>query len=171
MLTLIRHTKPQVETGLCYGQSDLSLALSYPKELEQIRANLSTKPHSQIYSSPLKRCTILTQDLFSNFKCDARLMEMNFGDWELKKWDDINDNYAQKWYQDYINTPCPNGESFIEMQHRVLEFYNEKIKSQKKDTIIVCHGGVIRLFLNIIQNIPLSKVFDIKIDYGAILYL
>jgi alpha-ribazole phosphatase len=40
------------------------------------------------YSSPLVRCKILASYLQSS-DFDSRLVEMNFGDWELQKWDDI----------------------------------------------------------------------------------
>ena len=36
-LFLIRHTKPQVTAGLCYGQSDIDVAASFVEESEAVQ--------------------------------------------------------------------------------------------------------------------------------------
>ena len=33
---LVRHTTPKIDKGICYGQSDLELADSYPEEFKAI---------------------------------------------------------------------------------------------------------------------------------------
>ena len=168
MITLIRHTTPDVEKGICYGQTDLKLSSSYNKELEEIESKIHIKDQ-KIYSSPLKRCTTLARDLFSEYNTDDRLMELNFGDWELQKWDNINDEYAQKWFNDYINESPPNGESLMQMHNRVKSFYNDIIKDNNNtDYIIVTHAGVIRCLNLIMNNYALSCFFDIKPKYGEI---
>ena len=40
-LTLIRHTSLQIEPGICYGQSDIDVAVSFADELARTQAKLT----------------------------------------------------------------------------------------------------------------------------------
>ena len=63
MIYLIRHTTPAVARGICYGQTDLDVTGSFREEAEVIRQHLPADIGT-VYSSPLKRCTQLAQQLF-----------------------------------------------------------------------------------------------------------
>ncbi len=166
-LILIRHTTVKIEKGTCYGQSDLAVTDSFEKEKNIILKNLDIAD-IKIISSPLKRCTQLANSFLKDFKTDHRIMELNFGNWEMQKWDDINDPELDIWMNNYIHHRCPNGESLLDMKFRIEDFYNE-IRSQKhKKLIIITHGGVIRLFYHLIKGVALDRIFDIKVNFGEI---
>src|SRR6478736_3062578 len=100
---LVRHTETVCEKGICYGQSDVGIREPYDTVFESI---LSQLPQDAIlYSSPLQRCAILAKHIQNNSKIDSiiedtRLMEMNFGDWELKSWDVIPQEVLNPWMED-----------------------------------------------------------------------
>lgn len=194
---LIRHTKPKIEKGVCYGFSDLELNDSYQEEknilIEKISIQLQKKKEIDnqilIYTSPLKRCQILAENLVedlklnnqNNFKFkvkeDDKLKEMNFGDWELQKWNEINEAELRIWTDNFVTESTPNGESFEILSKRVIDFWQATIernveknsKTNKNKTVfIVCHAGVIRSILCYILQIPLQKAFSVSIDYGSI---
>src|SRR5690606_42086613 len=106
---LIRHTKPDIEAGICYGQSDIQLATSFDKEWTEIRKKLPLNV-DRLFTSPLSRCTKLSERLAAHFgllpEKDVRLMEMNFGDWEMKKWDDIDQRELNAWMNDSSAKTC-----------------------------------------------------------------
>jgi len=166
---LIRHTTPKVEKGICYGQSDLELANSFTEEVELVLKQLP-KQFDVVYSSPLKRCKQLAKKIDQNCISENRLMELNFGDWEMQKWDDIPLSEIQPWYADFVNTPALNGESYIALNVRVLEFYNSVVLNSKHQKIaIVTHSGVIRSLLAKIRGIALEDSFNlITINYGSV---
>ena len=168
-LFLIRHTKVAINTGICYGQSDIELADTFIDEAKEIKVKLSNIKFDKIFSSPLSRCKKLSEYLFnSEIIYDNRLMELNFGDWELQKWNKIKHPDIERWMTDFVNTPCPNGESFIDLQNRVNAFLTN-IKNNKFNNIaIVTHGGVIRSFFAHIQNEDLKYAFKREINYGTI---
>ncbi|HEX5538399.1 MAG TPA: histidine phosphatase family protein, partial [Methylophilaceae bacterium] len=89
-LYLIRHTTPEIAKGVCYGQSDIDLAASFDDELALLRAKLPLAP-AVIYSSPSQRCLKLATAIAGDWPIqqDPRLMELHFGEWELRQWDDI----------------------------------------------------------------------------------
>ena len=89
-ITLIRHTRVAVETGICYGWSDVGVAPSFETEASRVKENISNEQFDIVYSSPLSRCRKLAA--FCGFHepiLDDRLKELNFGEWEMKKWDDL----------------------------------------------------------------------------------
>lgn len=170
---LIRHTTPDIDKGICYGQADLPLASSFKEELQEIRnQNPEVINSSIVYSSPLVRCKRLAEELHATkTHYDSRLKELNFGDWELKPWDDIDQTELKPWMDDFVNYPCPNGESFIDLYERVLSFKNDLIKTDLEKVIIVTHAGVIRSFLSYVNKTPLEDAFDYKVAYGEVMKL
>src|SRR4249920_2591239 len=118
---LVRHTETVCEKGICYGQSDVDLQSDYQKQFETIKAQIPK--NAVLFSSPLKRCSILSDYLSnSNYKIDSRLMEMHFGDWELKNWNNISPDEMNPWMNDFVNVKVPNGESFTILYERVVDF-------------------------------------------------
>ncbi|WP_321316338.1 alpha-ribazole phosphatase [Labilibaculum sp.] len=167
---LIRHTKVNVEQGVCYGQKDVDLAESYEEELEAVKNQLKGIEFDFIVSSPLLRAKKLAIDIFGDQVIeDKRLMELNFGDWEGKVWDEIKDPLFPVWMEDFVNKKCSNGESFVMLRDRVLEFWNEiKLKDSKKIAVFT-HGGVIRTINAIEKNIKLEDSFnEPAADFGDI---
>ena len=169
-LYLIRHTKVDINPDICYGQSDVELADSFLEEAEIIQKQLHGKQYDKVFSSPLSRCRKLSEYLFkSEIKYDNRLMELNFGDWELKKWDNLSGTQFNNWCTDFVNTSCPNGESFIDLHNRVNDLLIDLKNQSHRNVAIIAHGGVIRSLLVHIQNKELKDAFKREIKYGEIL--
>jgi alpha-ribazole phosphatase len=168
-LYLIRHTTVDLPHGTCYGYSDVFLNHNWESEAEKIIHELSHLKISVVYSSPLARCKLLAQKISRNVILDDRLKELNFGSWELKPWNDIAGPMADKWMNDFVNVCCPEGESYVDLSIRTGNFLRDLAKSKKKVVAIVSHAGAIRAILAQLQNIPLTKSFEIEIAYGQII--
>jgi len=170
---LVRHTETVCEKGICYGQSDVGIRESYDAIFECIVEQLPQE--AILYSSPLQRCVILAKYIKENTQIssiieDSRLMEMNFGDWELKSWDAIPQEILNPWMEDFVNVRVPNGESFVDLNERVLDFFDNKLtKESGKPVIIVAHAGVIRSFLCKINDLSLKEAFQNKVNYGDVI--
>jgi len=169
LIHLIRHTTPDIEPGVCYGQKDLELANSFEQEKDSI-LNYLKPQYDIVYSSPLKRCQQLAKTIKTNsFSTEIDLMEVNFGHWEGVAWNDIPRSESQAWMKDFINIAPPDGESLLQMQQRVDNFIKRHIKPEvDHDIAVVTHAGVIRLFLAWALKIPLQNIFQIKLGYGVI---
>lgn len=166
---LIRHTTPLIEKGVCYGQSDIPLAESFQTELSKLTSHLP-EIFDMVYSSTMHRCDKLAPFIFTKepFKTDKRLLEMNFGNWEMKKWADISQEPLNEWMNDFVQVRVPNGENFIDLYNRVNQFMDELIQTNYEKVAIITHAGVIRSVLCQILEIPLRNAFKIPIDYGSI---
>lgn len=171
---LIRHTTPDIEKGICYGQSNIGVKDSFNNEVKAILKQHSYLEdlNATIYCSPLQRCKKLVENLFNApILFDDRLKELYFGDWELQKWDSIDQNELSIWMKDFVNINTTNGESYIDLQTRVLDFFKEINRSDKKTKVIVTHAGVIRTLLAHFQNVPLEDSFQFKVEYGQVFKL
>lgn len=165
---LIRHTETVCEKGICYGQSDVRILEPYLEIFESIKRQIPTD--AVVYSSPLFRCTELAKYLSNEIITDSRLMEMNFGDWEMKNWDAIAPEELNPWMTDFVTVRVPNGESFIDLHDRVNNFLEKELQNfTSKPVIIVAHAGVIRSILCKISNLPLKEAFNDKVDFGAVI--
>lgn len=165
---LVRHTETVCEKGICYGQSDVRILEPYLELFESIKNQIPDDV--TVYSSPLFRCTELANYLSNKIITDDRLMEMNFGDWEMVNWDAISPDDFSPWMNDFVNVAVPNGEAFTDLYDRVVDFMEDELqKGHTKPIVIVAHAGVIRSVLCKISNLPLKDAFQNKVDFGAVI--
>jgi alpha-ribazole phosphatase len=183
---LIRHTETVLQKGICYGQSDVSLAPDFELQAEAVIAKLPSE-YSQIYASPLKRCQQLAELLSEKLSKrrdgvieptkDSRLKELNFGEWELQDWDNIYNSdrdFFNRWSKDYTSLCPPQGETYNALLKRVGEFWEEKIfectsmNSEDNAVLLVTHAGVIRAILSKLLDIPIQQSFLVDLDYGSV---
>lgn len=165
---LIRHTTPAVENNLCYGQADVPLSASFDYELRFLQKNIP-KRFDAVFMSPSQRCRILAEKFGTErYVRDERLLELNFGEWEMKKWNDIDPQALNNWMSDFVNCKIPGGESFTDLFQRASNFFDEVLKKNYEKTAIITHAGVIRCFVAQILEIPLKSAFKIPVDYASI---
>jgi len=167
---LIRHTAPDIENGICYGQTDIELADSFSEEALYVKGKWSEIfEDAVVYTSPLKRCLKLARTLAQKKPIeDNRLMELNFGDWEMKRWDDIDRVELSEWMDNFLNVRCPHGESYRDLYKRTSSFYEDMINSGHEKIIIVTHAGVMRSLLSYVNATPLNDSFRYEIGHGSV---
>lgn len=148
-LVLIRHTSVDVPPGVCYGQTDVPLKDTFPAEAAVTRQHLEQclerdGAFDVVYTSPLSRCTRLADFCgYPDARRDPRLMEINFGAWEMKPFDHNDDPRLQEWYADYLNVAATGGESFAMQYRRVSAFLDELAAMPCRRVGIFAHGGVL----------------------------
>ena len=180
-LTLVRHTSLEIESSICYGQSDIDVSANFDEELSLLRKKLVKFEFDAIYTSPLQRCDKLAQALCldsnlgfaaSDIQHDVRLKELHFGDWELSSWDAIPRETFDVWANDYANLAPPNGETFSQLHTRAKSFVEDvSSHSQDKHILVVTHGGFIRALIAEVLQMPLKRLFRMSIDYASVTQL
>lgn len=172
-LTAIRHTQVNVPAGLCYGQTDVGLASTYPEELKQIRLKLIGQQFDTVYCSPLSRCRQLAAGLFPGklSRVDERLMELNFGHWEMLPWDTITATPdADDWFADFVRRPAPGGESFSDLLARTASFLRDLNTKPATHVAVVTHSGILRALSCLLAGTEPTQAFRLKIDYGEVMH-
>lgn len=168
-ITAIRHTSVDVPTGVCYGFADVSLNSSFDAEAQTVKDHLQGKTFDKVYSSPLSRCTRLAAFCgYDHPSLDDRIKELNFGDWELKSWMEIDKAEATDWFADWLNYPAKGGESYAMMQQRIEAFMDDLKKTDAESVCIFTHGGVIRLMHVYLGLYPIDESFEFPVEYGQV---
>jgi alpha-ribazole phosphatase len=144
-LHLVRHFAPLVDAGVCYGRSDLPVERAvHEAMLPGLRAVLPEGV--PLYSSPLRRCAQLAHGLGEAVRYDARLAELDFGSWEMRRWDDIDRDEIDAWADDTVHYRPGGGESVLDMAMRVHDFFYTALRARPEaEAIVICHAGTMRL--------------------------
>lgn len=148
---LVRHGKTLGEPAL-YGHTDVAVAES---EQRAICHRLIAKQWSvaQVISSPLKRCLDLAEMYGKTSNCAVRIAaefkEMNFGDIDGMPFDTIRSQWPllEQFWQAPAETQLPNAETLQEFKTRITTGWQQFVLDVEQDTLIVCHGGTIRMIL------------------------
>jgi len=144
---LLRHAQPLIAAGVCYGALDVPADAMATQQAAQALA--LTLPHGALMlTSPLQRCELLAQliqglrpDLA--YKTDARLAEMNFGDFEGQRWDSLAPAAFESWTADFWRHRFGGAESVAEFMARVAGVWDEAMASGQQQ-VWVTHAGVMR---------------------------
>lgn len=166
---LIRHTQTAADQGLCYGQSDIALADSFPDEMAKLHDKLPEfDDDCKVFSSPLTRCLQLAETFSDTVTTDARLQELDFGAWEGKRFDDIEADALQHWTSNFVTAAPPNGENFEDLYLRTGSFWQTLLSTKAEQILVITHAGVIRALLARALNLPLANSFQLRIDPGSV---
>ena len=165
-LHLIRHPKPSTPgavSDLCYGSSDL--LVSEQENARVLHQLIKALPKPVLmFSSPLLRCAELADSLSHQPGWpapifDQRLVELDFGKWEMQSWQDIPRDEIDAWAGAMIDYRPGGGESVMQMAarvdafHRVLPRLHPSSPSSGENNnngdniAVICHAGTIRLLL------------------------
>lgn len=170
-IILIRHTSVDVPKGTCYGATDVPLADTFEQEAAATKRNLAQYgDFDAVFSSPLTRARKLAEYCgYRSPRIDDRIKEMNMGDWEMRKFDDIKDKELQEWYDDYMHKSTKNGESFPLLYARVASFIDEMRTKDYRRIAVFAHGGVL-MCAGIYGGLyPESECFKHLVPYGGIM--
>ena len=170
LIYLIRHAPVSMPEGTCYGSTDVSLASDWEEQLELIRSKLPLEAigEDNLYSSPLKRCTMLAHGLSPSPRFDDRLKEMDYGEWEGKPWSDIPRSETQAWLSDLENVRTPKGESLGDVYQRGVACLSEIAARSHDSAFIMTHGALIRCLVAYAVGLPLGNAARVQIDYASI---
>ena len=163
-LYLIRHPHPEVEPGLCYGRSDLSLIEDATICAARIAPLLPAA--APVYSSPLKRCRQLADALSPTPYLDPRLMELDFGAWEMLPWDAISPSALDAWAANPLHFKGHGGESAAELRARVAAFLDDH--TDHDELVLVTHGGVMKACASLLLGLPTSEWMAMPFELATV---
>ena len=185
-LHLIRHPRPAVEPGTCYGQTDLGLAECPAEVAARLRPLLPDT--FALHASPLARARLLAEALGTPH-LDDRLKEICFGEWEGRSFADIG-SAIDDWVEDPLGFRAPGGESPREMAARVLQWLDE-IRQESGDRgqtpisseiglcplspgtapehlVVIAHGGPLRVIAGHLLGLPPERWLGLDFGCGQV---
>jgi len=171
-LHLIRHPRPAVEPGICYGQHDVGLAESASEVAARLRPLLPAA--FRLHASPLQRARRLADELGTPV-LDARLKEIHFGEWEGRSFASIG-TAIDDWAADPLGFRAPGGESPREMTARVLHWLDDTLATASTGTsdtaadalVVVAHGGPLRAIAGHLLGLPPERWLGLDFGCGQV---
>ena len=173
-LTLIRHTSVAVPRGTCYGWTDVPVSANFEAEAAACKKQLDGLHFDRVYTSPLTRARQLAAYCgYPDAIEEPRMKEMHMGDWEMQRFDEITDPQLKEYYENYLDSPTRNGESFKDLYRRVISFIEELKHTAAPDehVAVFCHGGPIICAMVYAGRVPLEQGYANIPDYASVTQL
>lgn len=117
------------------------------------------------YTSPQLRAAQTAQAaaIALDIPCIAAdgLREMDMGDWEGRRWEDITEEDAAEYrdwdaHRRYVHTP--NGECYNEVLGRALDTLGMILERETEDVLIVTHSAVLMALRCYIAGLPFEEM-------------
>ena len=176
-LYLIRHGEVEARYHRVFGgRIDMDLS---PLGQEQARAlanYLQAVPFDAIYASPMKRVQQTLEALTASQQkvpvIIDQLREVDFGAWTGLAWDEIQGRFgisAFDWLEQLERGGIHEAEPVQRFRSRVQIALDQIFEhSTGLTTAVVCHGGVIRMMLALLLDLPLSKMAGFDFEYTSV---
>jgi alpha-ribazole phosphatase len=159
---LIRHPRPLIGAGFCYGRLDVDCDDPRPVA-ERLRQLLP--PDTPVIASPLRRARRLAEAIDPHAALDSRLAEIEFGEWDGRAWDDIDRDSLDAWAADLLGFTPPGGESVAGLQQRAIDFAASLTGPR---VALVTHAGIIRALLGHWHQLPAAEWSQLKFEFGSV---
>ncbi len=151
------------------GRTDCEVSEKGIKQLECLAKRFKDIPIERIYSSPLKR-TMATAEAVNKYHGlpiirDERLIEINGGVWEGRKWSDLPELYPVEydlWKNKMEDFYIEGGEKMTEVYSRMKAAVQDIASQNRGRTIaVVSHGCALRNYLCFAMGKPIQFLKDV----------
>jgi alpha-ribazole phosphatase len=167
---LIRHSRPLIEPGICYGRTDLPVhPAAFYDTVERVKRRIP--PLERWYTSPLTSCMALAHALTPQPIADRRLLDLDFGYWECMPWSQLDQAAVRAWTEDCVHHGPPGGESYRDVHLRVWSFLGDLLQHAPEAVGVVTHATVIRSAVSWAIGLPLENALRITLDFGSVVAL
>ncbi|WP_101048117.1 histidine phosphatase family protein [Macromonas nakdongensis] len=161
-LWLVRHARPLVEPGVCYGRLDVPADPAHTAASAQalaaaLQAAPQPAPTLPVWASPRTRTWALANALATLApvglsmqapRADERLAEMDFGHWEGRRWDTLPRAELDAWTNDFHHHRPGGGENVAGFLARVRAALDDCHRQAQalgaRRAVWVTHAGVVR---------------------------
>ena len=176
-LFLIRHAEVEARYQNVFGgRVDMEISRRGHQQASALADFLRRKKFDALYASPMKRVQQTLAPLLDDGVPRPILMpdlrEVDFGDWTGLGWDAVKEKFgasAFEWLHHLERGSIPNAEPLDACRARVESCLRAILGRHPGQRVAVfCHGGVIRMMLSILLELPLSKMAAFDFDYASV---
>ncbi|MBI5775527.1 MAG: histidine phosphatase family protein [Verrucomicrobia bacterium] len=176
-LYLIRHGEVEERYHRVFGgRIDMELS---PLGHEQARTTaeyLRAVRFDAIFASPMKRAQQTAAPLLAQYPFAPTVLEdlreVDFGAWTGLTWQQVHEQFqtsAHDWLHELEKAAIPGAESAAQYRARIEPCVRRILhEGAGRHIAVVCHGGVIRMMLAILLELPLPKMAAFDVEYGSV---
>ncbi len=171
---LMRHGDCGAPEGHCVGQWDLPLTAAGAAQVAAVAAGWRGDVPERIVASDLQRARHSAELLGRYWSvpvaCDARLREIDLGDWQGLSWQRIQREAPAalaRWGQCWQEQGPPGGESARALLARVACWWQACLPGLPRTALVVGHAGSLRALLCQLGGRPAGALFECAVDCAA----
>jgi alpha-ribazole phosphatase len=175
VIDLLRHG--ETEGGSCFrGRCDDALSAAGWRQLQQataVEVGGAAPAWERVLCSPATRCAAfaawLSDRLGLLLEKDDALWERDFGAWEGLSSDRIPVHELAAFWADPLSFDPPGAEPFGHFRDRVVAGWRRLAGAadEHAKTLIVTHGGVIRVILGEILGLDASRLILLEVPHAC----
>ena len=176
-LLLLRHGEVEARYLRAFGgRLDMELSERGHVQAKALADHLRRWPIDAIYVSPMKRAQQTVAPLAASTghapATLAGLREVDFGDWTGLTWEQVQERFqvsAWEWLHKLEQGAIPGAETTHQFRERVEPCLRDILQRQPGQSVaVVCHGGVIRMALAILLDLPITKMANFAVEYASL---
>lgn len=176
----MRHGRVDTGSGRCFlGRTDLSLDETGQAQARAWQPVLRDAGITRVVTSGLSRARETAALCCPDHPAgvDARLNEINLGEWEGCSFEEIRTRFPGAFTrrgQDLFHYRPPGGESFEDLFLRAAPFFTDLEKRMPGlggHTLVIAHAGVIRTMCCFWAKKSMDRLFDFRPARGDLLVL
>lgn len=173
MMVLVRHGETDANrSGLLLGRADPPLNGRGLQQADALAAVLRHEPDALVVASPLARAqqtaTRIAAATGAALETDARLIELDYGEWDERRVTDVPTGLAARWRADPTFAP-PGGESLVDLRARVAPC-EAQLRDRIRDgtAIVVSHVSPIKALLLVALDLGDTLAWRLRLDVASI---
>lgn len=176
-LILVRHGEVEARYQRVFGgRIDMGLSPRGQEQSNALAAFLATTRVDRIYASPMKRAQETLAPLVNAHGPVPAILdglrEVDFGAWTGLTWEQVHDRFgvsAFDWLRELDQGGIAQAESAPAFGARVRACLDQMVaEGSGQNVAAVCHGGVIRMLLAHLLELPLPRMAAFEIDYASV---
>jgi probable phosphoglycerate mutase len=171
--SFLRHGESTANAGgWLAGHTDAPLTDAGRAQARAAADPLNDVPFARVWVSDLVRATgtfaLARPDWNGPLTVDAGLRERTLGDWDGASRETLDAVDAWSVLVTWDGRP-PGGESHADLARRILDTLTRLERTQgSADTLVVCHGGVMRVVLGLLDDRPRADLCRVRYPNGAL---
>jgi len=174
----VRHGETAWNAGLKFqGHTDVPLSQRGIEQAGSLARRLNNRKFTAFYASDLTRA-IETAEIVAvphgmTVEPVPALREVNFGSWEGLTFKEIKERFtelAQRWWDNPMDIPVPEGETLAELALRVNGAVRWIVEHHLdgQEVVVVSHGGPIRTIIATVLGMDLNYYWRLRLDNACL---
>jgi len=176
IILLLRHGDSRQDHLKRYvGHTDTPLNDRGRAQAERLSRELDGIPFARFYCSTLQRSLETARLIAGKSAAEVipvpELCEISMGLWDGRSMEDVRSAFPDEYRRrgaDPAHHAAPGGESFVDLQKRVIPAFEVILQAGNGPILIVGHAGVNRVLLTHLLGMPLENLFHLGQDYACL---
>ena len=173
----MRHAEVEPDYHQTFGgRIDMDISDHGGQQAKALAEYLRRHPFDSCFASPMKR-VVKTHEPHTHWTKQAPthldgLREVDFGDWTGLKWGEVQEKHDQSafdWLHLLEQNAIKNAEPIESFRSRVESSLQTILGAENGEHIgVFSHGGVIRMLLALILNLPVHQLSSFEFNYASV---